>query len=513
MARAGSAGGKAQSRGAGKARGQSEAKRAAEQSAGWVWAAVAVILGAMALRLGVNSLALVPIHFDEAQYWAYGQELAWGYYSKPPLVGGVIRVATEIGGDTTVAMRVPAPVCHALTAGLLFLLGRGLFDARTGFWAAAAYTAAPGVTASSMIVSTDPVMMVAWAGGLYAWVRAAETGDRRWWAAMGVAIGLGFLAKYTILAFAAGALGYALFSARSRGLTGPAIAVLAAALVAAPNLLWNAANDFATLTHVAEDADPGTGYFRLDKFAEFIGAQFGVIGPVVFAAMGVALWYWRDWVGDWRMRLLAWQAFALLGAMIGLAVVTRAQPNWAAPAYLAGTLFAVRWMLMADWRRGLRLQLGFGAAAAVAIWGLAWAYGSHALALPRGPDPFKKMRLSEPFCELALGAMAEEGVAALLSNDRRRLSECMFLGGLGWDEIAVWNPDGLADNHHELVSALRPGDRRPMLLAVLAGADAMTRAFEQARPIDEGRFRTHADRDFPYALWVVEGFRGYDHRP
>ena len=36
----------------------------------------------------------VPVHFDEAQYWAYGHELAWGHFSKPPLVGWVILAAT-----------------------------------------------------------------------------------------------------------------------------------------------------------------------------------------------------------------------------------------------------------------------------------------------------------------------------------------------------------------------------------------------------------------------------------
>ena len=37
-------------------------------------------------------VALLPfdradLYVDEAQYWFWGQELAWGYYSKPPLIG------------------------------------------------------------------------------------------------------------------------------------------------------------------------------------------------------------------------------------------------------------------------------------------------------------------------------------------------------------------------------------------------------------------------------------------
>ncbi|MEL6766584.1 MAG: glycosyltransferase family 39 protein [Pseudomonadota bacterium] len=478
-------------------------------AAGWAVAALALVLGIAVIRLGVNALDLVPVHFDEAQYWAYGQELAWGYFSKPPLVGAVILLTTEIGGDTLFALRFGAPVAHAIIAFGLFLLGRRLFDGETGFWASAAYSLAPGVSVSSMIMSTDPVMMAFWTIGLLAWIRAAEGGGRGWWALLGLCIGLGALAKYTMLVLPVGALGYALFSARGRDWQGAAVAGGVALVVLLPNLLWNLDNSFATVTHVAEDADPGGGYFNPLKFLEFAGAQLGVIGPVIFPAILVAFWRWRDWVGDWRMRLLAWQTGTLLFAMLALAFLTRAQPNWAAPAYVAGTLFAVRFLIGSGFARTLRWQAGLGVIAAFAVYAAAALYGDRAETLPRTPDPFKKMRLAEPFCGPALAAMAEEGAEVLLSTDRRRLSECMFLGGLTWDTIAVWNPEIIAENHHELVATLMPGDQRGMLLAVLKGAGDIPDAFEEARLIDAGRFRTHADREHDYELWFVQGFEGY----
>ncbi|MEM7497739.1 MAG: glycosyltransferase family 39 protein [Pseudomonadota bacterium] len=477
--------------------------------AGWALAALGLVLALTTLRLGINALDLVPVHFDEAQYWAYGQELDWGYFSKPPLVGAVILLTTTFGGDTLFALRLGAPVAHAIIALGLFVLGRRLFDGETGFWAAAAYALAPGVSVSSMIMSTDPVMMAFWTVALIAWVKAAEEGARGWWTVMGAAIGLGALAKYTMLILPVGALGYALFSARGRDWQGAGIAAGVGLLVLAPNILWNLENSFATVTHVAEDADPGDGYFNPLKFLEFAGAQLGVIGPVVFPAILIAFWRRRDWVGDWRMRLLAWQTGTLLFAMLALAFLTRAQPNWAAPAYVAGTLFAVRFLLTTGFGRTLRWQAGLGAIAAVTVYAAAALYAGRAETLLRISDPFKKMRLAEPFCDPALAAMAEEGAEVLLSNDRRRLSECMFLGGLGWDEIAVWNPDISAQNHHELVATLMPGDTRPMLLAVLRGVGDIPETFEEARRIDEGSFATHRDRRYDYELWYVRGFEGY----
>ncbi|MEM8790077.1 MAG: glycosyltransferase family 39 protein [Pseudomonadota bacterium] len=462
----------------------------------------------LVLRLAVNALGLVPVHFDEGQYWAYGQELDWGYYSKPPLVGAVIRLTTDLIGDTLFGLRLATPIAHTIIAWLIFLTGRRLFNAMTGFWAAAGYAIAPGVGVSSMIMSTDPVMMVFWALALYAMVRA-EKGGLIWWGVIGASIGLGMLAKYTMAAFAVGLIGWFVFSAGTRNWKGLAVALGTALLVVSPNLIWNAQNSFATIAHVAEDANPGGSLFNPGKLAEFLGAQFGVIGVVFFAAIGLTLWHWRSWKPAGPMTLLAWQTVPLLASITVLAFVTRAQPNWAVPAYIAGSLMAANWLLTTGRERWMLWgQMVLSAVAVACVWALAYVYAAGP-EWPRPADPFKKMRLSEPFCERALAAMSEEGAEILLSDDRRRLSECMFLGGLSWDEIGVWNPDLAPENHHELVATLYPGDERVMLLAILGNGAGIAARFREAREIDTDTFATHSDRDIGYSLWVVRGFRDY----
>ncbi|MEM1343988.1 MAG: glycosyltransferase family 39 protein [Pseudomonadota bacterium] len=480
----------------------------------WWLASLALVLGTLAVRLVVLAAEAMPVHFDEAQYWAYGQELAWGYYSKPPGVGAVIALSTGLLGDTLFALRLPSPLAHAGIALLIHLSAARLFDARTGFWAAAGYTLAPGVTVSAMIVSTDPPMMLAWALALYALIRARASTGWLWWAVLGIAIGLGALAKYTMLAFAVGALGWGLFSAEGRTLRGAAIAAALAFATLAPNLLWNAANGFATLTHVAEDAAPeGTAWGNPATLAEFLGAQLGVIGPVFFLAILAQLWRRREMAREPNLALIGWLTFALLIPFVALSFASRAQPNWAAPAYICGSILAARWLLTRDWRRALIWgQAGFGVLAALSVYALAALYADQGERLPRLLDPFKKMRLSEPFCERALAAMDEEGAEVLLSDSRRRLSECMFLGGLGWDRIAVWNPDLTPANHHELVATLRPGDGRRMLLAVLGEGEDIAERFDEAILLEADTLTSHADRTTPYSLWVVQDFTDYGQR-
>ena len=484
-----------------------KAKTPAKPWGNW---ALAVILGVAVVRLSINVLGLVPPHFDEAQYWAYGHELTAGHFSKPPLVGWLIYATTAIGGDTTFALRIGAVAAHAGVAAFIFLIARRLFDGQTGFWAATGYTLAPGVSVSAMIMSTDPVMMAAWGLAMWAWIKAAEGEGRHWWVVMGVAIGLGMLAKYTMLAFAAGALGYGLFSARGRDWTGLAIVTVTGLIVFSPNLFWQLSHDFVTTRHVAEDAAPPGALWNIGKLGEFLGAQLGVIGPLWFLAMLGGL-FWRGWGADWRMRLLGWQTFTLLVPIIILSFVTRAQPNWAAPAYVAGSIFAARYFLTRDWGWALKWQVIPGVLAAVFVYVAAAAYAYAPQSLPRSADPFKKMRIGPEFCASALAAMGEEGAEAILSNDRRRLSECMFLGEILWQDIAVWNPDPWPDIHHELGATLQPGDERVLILATLSrdAAVYISKRFRDAREIETGTIQTHKNTVYSYSIWVVQGFKDY----
>ncbi|MEO0682035.1 MAG: glycosyltransferase family 39 protein [Pseudomonadota bacterium] len=493
----------------------------AAEAALWRRRTALMLLAVCALRLLLNAATVIPVHFDEAQYWAYGQERAFGHYSKPPLVGWAILASTQALGDTLFGLRAFAPVMHLIIAVFVFAIGERGGGPRLGFWAAAIYTAAPGVSISSHLMTTDPVMMAGWALGLYALMRAMEVKPGRktaepygWWALAGAAIGLGMLAKYTAVAMPLGALGYALFSredlpgapTRRRGAL---TAGLAGLIVLSPNLIWQAANGFVTILHLGENSEAAAARIDPADVAEFWGAQLGVFGPVALAALFAALWT-SGRRGDWRDRLLIWVSVPLLAAMTAQALLAGANANWAAPAYVGGSVLAAKWLLTRD-LRWAKAQLWSGAALFAAVWALGAVYAVWAADLPRTPDPFKKMRIGGPFCELALNAMESEGASVLLSNDRRRLSECQFQGGLTFEDVAVHSPDPIANNHVEFRSRLTEGDDRPMVLIVESAAQAAEIAalFETAEPLGEGYFATHADREVGYALWYVEGFGGY----
>src|SRR5262245_42918067 len=126
--------------------------------------AAGLAIGALVLaRLVVVIATPLEIGPDEAQYWRWSRTLDFGYYSKPQLIAWALALSSAVFGDGEWGIRFLAPILHGVAAFFLFLLGRQAFDARIGAWSAAIYLLMPGVWLSSTIMSTDAVLLPAWA--------------------------------------------------------------------------------------------------------------------------------------------------------------------------------------------------------------------------------------------------------------------------------------------------------------------------------------------------------------
>ncbi len=484
------------------------------------WARLVLIAIALVLfaRIALLAAEIAPLHFDEAQYWTYGEAFAGGYYSKPPMIAWIIRLGSELFGATPFGVRVFSPVIHSAIAWMVFVIARRLFDARTGFWSALGYLTLPGVTVGAALMTTDTPMMAAWAIGLYALVRLAEPSAPQsesrlgWWALFGGAVGLGLLSKYTIVALPAGALGFALFSRGAAlrstgarvGVLGPLVALVAALVIWSPNLGWNAQNGFASILHVADNAKLGGGpAYDPTKAAEFFLAQFGVFTPVLFVALGIMA-FSAGWRREWPYRLLVWTSAPLLLAMIVQAFLSRAHPNWAAPAYIGLSIAVSAWLLDRSRGRWLQMSAALGVVAFFGFFGWGLYLKQHHVELPRSVDMFKKIRPGPEVCARAL--RHREG-RPLFGLDRRLLADCMFLGRLGMDDIRILAP-GAPGNHYQLVAPLMQDEPRELLL-VHSGPrvwiSAVLTQFDKVEILDEGAIQTHADRSIDYVIAIVSG--------
>ncbi len=180
-----------------------------------------VLLAGLAALLCVRVIALyangTDLFFDEAQYWAWSEDPALGYFSKPPLIAWIIGAATTACGAGEACVRLPSPLLHTATALTVFWLGQRLYDARIGALSALAFATLPGVSLSAGLISTDVPLLLCWALALVGFSALLETDDV--WPALllGAAFGAGLNAKYAMAWFVLCAAVYLLLTPERRG--------------------------------------------------------------------------------------------------------------------------------------------------------------------------------------------------------------------------------------------------------------------------------------------------------
>jgi len=118
-----------------------------------------VLVIALATLLAIRVLGLkynaTDLFFDEAQYWSWSLEPAFGYYSKPPLIAWLISGASSVCGASEFCIRLPAPLLHTVTSYLVFLIGCRLYGSAAGLWSALAFATLPGISVSAGIIRSE----------------------------------------------------------------------------------------------------------------------------------------------------------------------------------------------------------------------------------------------------------------------------------------------------------------------------------------------------------------------
>ena len=165
-------------------------------------ATVTFILLLTVLRIGLLFATPLELYPDEAQYWVWSRHLAFGYFSKPPMIAWLIHFSTAVGGNGEAWVRLPAPLMHGLAAFALAGAGRIIYGGWTGFWAAVIYSAMSGVQLSSAVIATDAPLMAFLSLALWAYGALWMVGKAKPVTialALGLAIGFALLSKYAAL--------------------------------------------------------------------------------------------------------------------------------------------------------------------------------------------------------------------------------------------------------------------------------------------------------------------------
>jgi 4-amino-4-deoxy-L-arabinose transferase-like glycosyltransferase len=472
---------------------------------------LAGVLAITGLRLLWLALQPADLYPDEAQYWFWAQHPAFGYYSKPPLVAWLIALTTSLLGDGEFAIRLSAPLLHAGTAIIVYAIGSRLYDSRVGLWSALAYASLPGASISAFIISTDAPLLLFWAAALYAFIRAREEDGWGWWLAVGLACGLGLLAKYAMFYWIFSALGYVLLVGTERRHLKPLLAVIGIALlIYSPNFWWNLSNGFVSYVHVKDNAGLDEPLIHPDAFFEFFGSQFAVFGPLFFTGLIVLAASPRT-LAEPRARLLACFALPTLAMMLVVSFLSRANANWAAPAFVSATVLVVGWALRRGWRKLVVLSIALHLAAVAMLFTGRDALGAFGVELPAKYDPLARLRGWRELGATVSAALAAHPGFTLFADDRETLAALIYyvhphpFGAVKWKLKG-----GLAKDQWELANGL-PQHRGENFLLVsehnlIPEMSPSFAAIDRLRPIviriGPGLSRT-------YTLYLARGFTGY----
>lgn len=450
---------------------------------------------------------------DEAYYWGWAQHLDFGYYSKPPMIAILIALTTSVCGDGEFCVKSGALIVHPLTALLIFFIAKSLFDARTGFYSALAYLTMPGVAWSSMIISTDVVLLFFWAAALLLFIKALRTNNMGYWLAAGLAGGLGLQSKYNMMVFPLSVVLYLWSGPQQRSQfkrTGLYVAMTVAVLVFLPNLLWNAHHGFPTFQHTAEISYLGKETLHPDELAAFLGGQFGVFGPVLFALLLYILARTRSHWHNESYRLLISFAFPFLALISLLAFFGTANANWATPTYISGCVLVTAFLIH---KRKIKIWV---IAITINILLAVIAYHWHDIAslfqipLTAKNDPYKRVQGWDKLAKPVEQILDQYPSAILLGDSRTTMAEMIYYIKPHPFNAVIWNPRGELQDHYDLTTTMNDKKGKDFIFVSEQPDLALLQAsFESVKFLTEIHVAIHKDYSLNRQIYFLKGFKGY----
>jgi Dolichyl-phosphate-mannose-protein mannosyltransferase len=353
-------------------------------------------------------------------------------------------------------------------------------------------------------------LLLFWAAALYAFVRAREEGGVGWWLAVGLAAGMGLLAKYAMAYWILSALGFVLLFQNERRYLWPLLGAIGLALVIySPNFWWNWSHGFVSYLHTRDNADLNGPLFHPDAFLEFLGSQFGVFGPLLFAGL---LWLMATpgALSEPPARLLAAFALPALAMMLAVSLLSRAHANWAAPTYVSATVLVVAWALRRGWRGPVAVSIVLHLVAVGLIFTGRETLGLFGLELPAQYDALRRVRGWHE-----LGSRVGEVLAAhpglrLFADDREVLAALIYYVRPHPLDAVKWQVTGRIQDQWDLTNGLsRHIGESFLLVSEHELVNEMRPSFAEIYPLAAIVIPLGPGVSHSYDLYIARDFKGY----
>ncbi len=448
----------------------------------------------------------LPLSVDEAYYVAWSKSLDWGYWTKPPLIAWAIALARGLFGESPGAVRAVTLWAFAYTSSVLMLLVYRMGGSvRAACTAALLFATLPLSAFYGVAATTDALLLACWSSAMLCLWLALE--GKRWaWPLLGLAFGLGLLAKYNMLVFGVSALLVLLHPAwRHHWKTaGPYWALGAALLVFSPNVVWNLTHQMPTFAHTASYSHGADMQLKWGALGKFLAEQWLIGNPVLVGACLLALRQFAHKPERSNWFLMA-SGLPILAVIAAQALLAKANANWAAPAYLGlGLLgaaylwerFSLKWVVLA-----LVLNLTFAAGLyhfqTLVAKPLGMKVNNHS-------DPYWTLRNWPSFVQevqMLLAADSDRPEWRVASEDRAVLAQVQAVLNLPPHSALGWALGGQPDNHFDQHFPLPENPQQAVLLITSAGPAQVKKAFPNAVFVKEILSEQIPNRPLVYQAW------------
>jgi hypothetical protein len=525
-----------------------------EHPTSWFWHASAAFLILSAGSAHVAYLSIncpLDLASDEAHYWDWSRHLDWSYYSKGPVVAYLIRAGCALAGDWSrefvgsemLAVRLPAVLCGCLLLASLYVLTIQVYGRPGLALAVVAFAlSSPVIAAGCTLMTIDAPYACCWTWALVLGHRALFCDSRLAWPCLGLTIGLGILAKYTMVLWLPSLVLFLLSTPACRDrLRLPDFWLMVMIVIACclPVFVWNLKNNWVTFRHVGGQAglSRGPGLRWLGPL-EYLGMQSALLLGFWFVAWVAAMVQhcpWRE--SDTGVRYLWWMSAPMFCVFLLFSLKTPEEPNWPVAAYLSGLVLTAAWVdrqlrSRVIWYRRLALisllvALGLGFVVAAALHRSDWL--QPLLARFAGPPTVQRplpLRRFDPTCRLRgkqflaaavdrlRGTLRVEGIEPLVAGSSWTIPGELGFYCQGHPIVYSFGP-ALGDRHSQYdLWHPNPVDDPDIFIGrtfILVGAthDVLRQAFDK---VDPPRSITYYERGQPLARWTItvgRSFRGF----
>jgi hypothetical protein len=265
---------------------------------------------------------------------------------------------------------------------------------------------------------------------------------------------------------------------------------------------------FVSYLHVRDNAELGGPLFHPTALLEFFGSQFGVFGPLFFAGL-IAIVAQPGALREPRAKLLAFFALPTLAMMLGVSLLSRAQPNWAAPTYVSAVILVVAWALQRRWYRALRVSVAVNLAAATAVFGATDALAAIGVELPAKYDPLHRLRDWSSLGAGVAAALAAHPGLTLLADDRELLAALIYYVRPHPFDAVEWSPIPGITDQWRLVNNIALHKGEDFLAVTEHGlAEEMRPQFSELIPITTISTASGPGGGRTYTLYIARDYRG-----